>query len=133
MKPETGITRIKKGASVIGTPYNPNEIAALTYNIHKLKETPMRNFAITIRWTTKDILDLCPSLSQEEAKAVLLYAKAHHFPHIGINTDFLEYCIETLYPTLYEEWNEEAYRKTQERECFNEWLDEYMPGYESVT
>lgn len=93
----------------------------------------MKEFSVTIRWTTKDVLSLCPCLSQEEAKEVLLYAKAHHLPHIGVNTDFLEYCIEQLYPRIYEEWGEAAYKRKTEEETFEEWLDEYLPGYESVT
>jgi len=52
---------------------------------------------IQIIWSIKDVLEVRPDLSDDQAEAVLVEAAEHHSPDVGINYSVLESIAEALY------------------------------------
>jgi hypothetical protein len=57
---------------------------------------PTRQIAII--WDIEDVKGLEPSLSDEEAFAVLQEVKRHHNPEYGVTWETLDITIDMLYP-----------------------------------
>ncbi|MEL6113006.1 MAG: hypothetical protein AAFR20_09385 [Pseudomonadota bacterium] len=53
---------------------------------------------ITISWHIKDVLEVRPDLTDEQARKVLHHAKDSHDANCGINWDTLEIAAHALFP-----------------------------------
>lgn len=58
---------------------------------------------ITISWHIRDVLEIRPELTREQARKVLHHAKDHHDASYGINWDVLEAAAHACFP-VGKEW-----------------------------
>lgn len=58
---------------------------------------------ITITWHIRDVLEIRPELTTEQARKVLHHVKDHHSASYGINWDALEAAAHACFP-VGEEW-----------------------------
>ena len=51
---------------------------------------------IAIEWGAEDVLSLDDSLSPDQVEDVLTYMERKHDANIGINWDFIQFCIDSV-------------------------------------
>ncbi|CAN5425590.1 hypothetical protein BH10PSE19_BH10PSE19_04650 [soil metagenome] len=64
-----------------------------------IPENPLLIKEITITWTSEDIKEVRPDLSDVQASKVLQYVDRKHDDNVGINWEVIEIVADDLFPT----------------------------------